>query len=93
MLGHMIDTTSVIKWFDVLSNRLINHSPYTIEVSMLKVMGAVDDIKIYPHELQGTLVDYITWLTAKDPERLKEDWDHLKDEQTQTLSDALGTMM
>jgi len=65
MLGHMLDTVKVIDWESVLTNRITNHRPYTIEVSMLKDAGAYNDVKVYPHELQTSLDDLTTWFFTR----------------------------
>jgi hypothetical protein len=65
MLGYMVSSYRVLSWEKILSDHLNSQKPFCLEVEMLKVAGMWQDLPIYPHELQTSLVDFVGWKSSK----------------------------
>jgi hypothetical protein len=78
MLGYMIDMTEHNLGTGVLtsvSNLIERHQPFLLGQRAFKQLGVHPDIEVYPHELQDSMADFVSWLDSQVGRKFKNQVD------------------
>jgi hypothetical protein len=69
MLGYLLDIQDQSELLGYVlrkvDNLIVGHRPFLFDLNLKKRLGIVEDLEIYPSELQDSLSDYSAYLSSK----------------------------